>query len=68
MNPDGDIKFTMPKTIEIIDKKRTQVGQISSTEIRKRITDAKTKIMDKAKKNGNDNGADICESPVPFYT
>lgn len=41
MNPDGEIKFQMPNKVMIIDKTRTQVGQISSTEIRKRITDAK---------------------------
>lgn len=44
MDPDGEIKFTMPSKIEIIDKSRTQVGQISSTEIRHRITEAKKKL------------------------
>ena len=67
MNPEGEIKFTMPKTIEIIDKTRTQVGQISSTEIRNRITDAKTKILENSKQNGNINGTEVCESPIPFY-
>lgn len=41
MNPDGEVKFQMPNKVMIIDRTRTQVGQISSTEIRKRITDAK---------------------------
>lgn len=41
------------------------MGQISSTEIRKRITDAKKKIVENSKKNGE--GADVCESPEPFF-
>ena len=67
MDPNGDIKFTMPKKIEIIDKARTQVGQISSTEIRNRITDAKSKILENLKQKGKINGIDTCESPSPFY-
>ena len=34
----------MPKQIAIIDNNRSQVGQISSTEIRRRITEAKERI------------------------
>ena len=41
MDPNGPIKFTMPSKIETIEKEKSQVGQISSTEIRKRITNAK---------------------------
>ena len=67
MDPDGEFKFTMPKNIKIIDKARTQVGQISSTEIRKRITDARKKIIENLDKNVDTNGIDTCESPQPFY-
>lgn len=55
MDPDGEIKFTMPKKIEIIDKSRTQVGQISSTEIRQRITEAKKKLQDAMTTKGLQN-------------
>lgn len=55
MNPDGEIKFTMPKKIKIIDKSRTQVGQISSTEIRQRITEAKKKLQETMSATGLQN-------------
>lgn len=41
MNPDGPTKFTMPPKIEVIDKEKSIVGEVSSTEIRKRIQQSK---------------------------
>lgn len=46
MDPNGANPFMMPPKIEIINSNVSQVGQISSTEIRNRITNAKTTIPD----------------------
>ena len=53
MDPNGKTPFKMPNKIEII-KEKSQVGQISSTEIRTRIKEAKQRLIEKLKEKENE--------------